>query len=291
MAAQVSDLMSPAPFTCPGETRVRDVARLMRDKTISSILITGDKPLAGIATVHDLVNKVLADALPAETPIAQVMTPNPVTIPPGATGLDALMQMAGRRINHLPVVDDAGQISGIITRTDLFRRQAATASHMASEIAGAPDSAAMARVMARLPELLRNLTTTGTRPAAICRRLTDLTDAVTRRLLDLAEEKLGASPVPYLWAACGSQGRREQTGVSDQDNCLILSDDCKPDQMPYFGDLAQFVSDGLNEVGFVYCPGDMMATNPRWSQPAHVWRGYFETWINEPDEMAQMLAS
>jgi CBS domain-containing protein len=55
--------------------------------------------------------------------------------------------------------------------------------------------------------------------------------------------------------------------------------------------MATFVSDGLDEAGYFYCPGDMMATNDRWRQPAKVWRGYFENWVRKPDPMAQMLAS
>ncbi|NNL18016.1 MAG: histidine kinase, partial [Boseongicola sp.] len=113
----------------------------------------------------------------------------------------------------------------------------------------------------------------------------------TRRLLKLAEVELGEPPVPYLWLACGSQGRQEQTGVSDQDNCLILSDDIEDSDLPYFIDLAKFVSDGLDTCGYFYCPGDMMATNPRWCQPLRVWREYFRGWIANPDPEAQMLAS
>ncbi|THH36105.1 CBS domain-containing protein [Aliishimia ponticola] len=291
MAVHVADMMSPDPITCAPETTVQDVARMMRDRSISSVLVMKDDSLAGIVTVHDLVNKVLAAGLFGDLEVASVMTDSPVTIRPDALGLDALMMMAERKINHLPVADRRGALVGMIGRTDLMRRQATTASHMASELVAASSAAEMTGVMARLPDLLTHLTNAGTRPGAICRRITDLTDAATRRLLALAEAEIGAPPVPYLWAACGSQGRREQTGVSDQDNCLILDDAATPEHDAYFAQLAQFVSDGLNEIGFVYCPGDMMATNPRWRQPMRVWRGYFANWIDQPDEMAQMLAS
>jgi CBS domain-containing protein len=97
--------------------------------------------------------------------------------------------------------------------------------------------------------------------------------------------------VPYLWLACGSQGRQEQTGVSDQDNCLILDDAATPPDDAYFSELAKFVSDGLDEAGYFYCPGDMMATNIKWRQPLRVWRQYFRGWIATPDPEAQMLAS
>lgn len=290
-ALQVSDLMVREPVSCPGDTSVTDVARMMRDRVISSVLVTDGDQLSGIVTVHDLTNKVLAEGLAGDRPVHTVMTSGPRTIAPEATGLDALIEMAQHRINHLPVADGRGRLVGMIGKTDLFRQQAATASHMVAEIVSADGAGEMARIMTRLPELLTHLVAAGAKPHAIGRRITDLTDAVTRRLLALAEEKLGPPPVPYLWAACGSQGRREQSGVSDQDNCLILDDSATEAHDGYFKSLASYVSDGLDEVGFFYCPGDMMATNPRWRQPRRVWRQYFANWIAEPDNEAQMLAS
>jgi len=201
------------------------------------------------------------------------------------------MLLSELKVNHLPVAQ-AGRVVGMIGKTDLFRQQAATASHMVADIAHAESAQDMAHVMERVPGLLAQLVRAGVKPASITRRITDITDAITRRLLRLAEARLGPPPVPYLWAACGSQGRREQTGVSDQDNCLILDDAFDPERHDaYFADLAKFVCDGLDTCGFFYCPGDMMATNPRWRQPRRVWRDYFAGWIAQPDNEAQMLAS
>jgi len=213
-----------------------------------------------------------------------------MTIAPNQLGLDALMLLSDLKVNHLPVAQ-GGRVVGMIGKTDLFRQQAATASHMVADIASAERPEEMAQVMERVPMLLAQLVQAGVRPQSITRRITDLTDAITRRLLRLAETTFGPPPVPYLWAACGSQGRREQTGISDQDNCLILDDSVQPEHDVYFTELARYVSDGLNTCGFFYCPGDMMATNPRWRQPRRVWRSYFEGWIEQPDTEAQMLAS
>ena len=291
MSIQVGDIMVRDLKHCSAGDSVRDVAAMMRAHTISSVLVMEGDTLAGIVTVHDLVNKVLAEGLGRDLTIAEVMTPTPTTIAPEALGLDAMITIAEGRFNHLPVANSAGKLVGLVGRSDLFRQQNATASYMGSELVTAADSAAMAKVMARLPDLLSNLTAAGVRPSAISRRITDLTDAATRRLLVLAHEKFGPAPVPYVWAACGSQGRHEQTGVSDQDNCLIIDDAMTPEHAAFFEDMARFVCDGLNEIGYVYCPGDMMATNLRWRQPRKVWRGYFANWIAEPDEEAQMLAS
>lgn len=79
--------------------------------------------------------------------------------------------------------------------------------------------------------------------------------------------------------------------MSDQDNCLILSDAATAEDMGCFTKLATFVSDGLHDCGYISCPGDMMATNPRWCQPLRVWCDRFAGWVAQPDPMAQMRAS
>ena len=290
-ALQVSDLMARHPVTCTRDATITEVARLMRDHVISSVVVMEAGRLGGIITAHDLTNKVLAEGLDGTSRVGDIMTPDPVTIAPNRLGLDALMLLSELKVNHLPVAQ-SGKVVGMIGKTDLFRQQAATASHMVADIATAESAEDMAHVMERVPGLLAQLVQAGVKPASITRRITDITDAITRRLLVLGEARLGPPPVPYLWAACGSQGRREQTGVSDQDNCLILDDAFEPAKHDaYFAELAGFVSEGLDICGFYYCPGDMMATNTRWRQPRRVWREYFARWIAQPDSEAQMLAS
>ena len=289
-ALRVRDLMTDTPITCGPDATTTEAAREMRDRKISSLIVMKADRITGIITTRDLTDKVLAEGLPGTTEVAEVMSRDPQTIDAEALGLDALARLAALGVSHLPVAD-RGRIVGMIGKTDLIRRQAATASHMVAEVLDAPDAETMAEIVARVPALLAHLVATGVRHDAVSRRITDITDAVTRRLLTLAEDKLGPPPVPYLWLACGSQGRREQTGVSDQDNCLILDNAANKKDDTYFAALAKFVCDGLNTCGFVYCPGDMMATNPRWRQRAEVWQGYFADWIAQPDNEAQMLAS
>lgn len=289
-STRVVDLMSPDPVTCSPDTAITDAARKMRARGVSSLLVSEAGALLGIVTDKDLTRRALAEALPGDTPVSRIMTPDPAALGPDAIGFDVLHEMVERRIGHLPVVAD-GRLIGVVTQTDLTRRQALSAAHLIREIAGCETADALAGVVARVPDLLVQLVATGHDHVTTCRMITDIADATTRRLLALAEASLGPPPAPYLWLACGSQGRREQTGISDQDNCLLLDDAARPRDDAYFAALAGFVSDGLAACGYYYCPGDMMATNARWRQPVHVWRRYFQGWIDTPDPMAQMLAS
>ena len=287
---KVADLMARNPIALAPGASVAEAARLMREHHVSCIAVAEGGALRGLVTTRDLTERVLAEGLPGTTPVEAVMTADPVSLSPEALGSDILHMMLERRIGHVPVVSD-GRLTGIVTQTDLTRFQAISSAQLVRDAATAETPVEMATVTARIPKLLQQLVASHSAHEVVTRQITDIADTVTRRLLALAEAELGAPPVPYLWLACGSQGRQEQTGVSDQDNCLILDDAVTPDDMPYFKALAKFVSDGLDACGYFYCPGDMMATADRWRQPLSVWRGYFEKWIATPNPEAQMLAS
>ncbi|MBP1849104.1 DUF294 nucleotidyltransferase-like domain-containing protein [Rhizobium halophytocola] len=288
---KVGDLMSRPPVVIAPDESVCVAARLMRDRHVSSLGVVEDDRFIGILTTGDLTARVLAEARVArETTVRAVMTPDPTALVPEALGSDVLHLMLERQIGHLPVVE-AGRLVGMVTQTDLTRFQAMSSAVLVRDVATAGNAEALAMVTARIPQLLAQLIGANHPHQVVTRLITDIADAVTRRLVVLGEETFGPPPVPYAWLACGSQGRQEQTGVSDQDNCIVIDDRMQPDDISWYARLARFVSDGLDACGYVYCPGDMMATNPRWCQPLSVWRRYFEGWIRQPDPMAQMLAS
>lgn len=287
---KVADLMARKPVTLDPDSSIRTAAAKMRDHHVSSLGIVEDDVFLGIVTTRDMTNKVMAIGLDPSSPVGGIMTRDPITLRPDDLGSDILHIMLERRIGHLPVVEGT-RLVGMVTQTDLTRFQAVSSASLVRDAAMAETVGEMAGVTARIPALLAQLVGSKNPHEVVTRLITDIADTVTRRLLKLAEAELGPPPVPYLWLACGSQGRQEQTGVSDQDNCIMLDDAVTPDDMPYFAALAKFVSDGLDTVGYFYCPGDMMASNPQWCQPVRVWREYFRKWVAQPDPKAQMLAS
>jgi len=286
----IDRLMTRNPVTCSPLASIREAAKSMQEAHVSSICVADGGDLRGIVTVRDMNDRVVAMMAETDAPVSSIMTADPLTLGPSALGTDVLHTMMEFGIGHIPIVDD-GHLIGIVTQTDLTRIQARSSADLVGRIAKADDAETMARSTTEIPQLLEQLVGEGNRHEVVTRLITDVADTVTRRLLKLAKQRLGPAPVPYLWLACGSQGRQEQTGVSDQDNCLILSDDVTDADSNYFEDLAKFVSDGLDACGYFYCPGNMMATNPRWRQPLRVWRSYFDGWITKPSPEAQMLAS
>lgn len=134
-----------------------------------------------------------------------------------------------------------------------------------------------------LNKLQVKLTQLGANADHIGKSISAITMAFTIRLIELAEQSLGSAAVPFACLAAGSQARQEQLAHSDQDNALIISDTMKPADDEWFKRLATFVSDGLASCGFIYCPGDIMATNDKWRQPQKRWQQYFAKCIDEPN--------
>jgi CBS domain-containing protein len=103
----------------PATATAQDACRMMRDRHIGAILVTGDDGrLAGLFTGRDAVARVVADARdPATTLLGSVMTAQPDTLAPRAHAIVALRMMQDGGYRHLPIVDD-GRIIGIVSRGD-----------------------------------------------------------------------------------------------------------------------------------------------------------------------------
>ena len=162
--------------------------------------------------------------------------------------------------------------------------------HFLRHLADAPPPLALARLAEALGGLWLAAAQDGTAESATW-LVSDAADALTRRLLQLAQAELGPPPVACAWIAYGSQGRREQTLNSDQDNALVLADEYREDRHgAYFAELAKHVCSGLADCGFILCPGSMMASNPAWRLRSSDWTTQFHDWIVDSDRHKARLA-
>ena len=289
MATPVRSLLRREPVTLPSKATILDAARLMRDQRVSSVLVLDGDRLVGILTDRDLRNRVLAAGLDPQRPVADIHTADPLTVDVSTTAFDAMLLMARMKLNHVPVLDGS-RVVGMVTSTDVAERHSTSAVVLAIEIYRQNDVEGLQRVVTKVRDLQCNLAAADATAQATGRVITAITDAVTIRLLQMAEAQLGPPPVPYAWVAAGSQARREQTARSDQDNCMVLSDDFDAERHgKYFEALSRTVCDGLDACGYVHCPGEMMAMTDRWRQPLARWKQYFHHWTQAPEPMALML--
>ncbi len=289
MTVEIGKLIRRAPITLDIGTSIRQAAEVMTEHNVSSMMLTREGHLAGILTDRDLRRRCVAAGIDLSLPVSEVMSADPMTMRSDDLVLNALMTMTRSHINHIPVVDD-DKIVGMLSASDLSKSSSANPAYLNTKIRRAASVDELRMIMRRLPELQLLLANTGISARHIGETISTMTDMLTTRLIELAQDEIGPEPVPFVWVCGGSQARHEQSSHSDQDNAMILSDEVRDEHLPYFTELAKRVCDGLNDCGFIHCPGDAMAMNDQWRQPQAVWHGYFREWIETPEPMALMLS-
>lgn len=290
MDVPVSALLQRAPVTGEADASIQSVGVLMSDRNVSSAMLMRAGQLAGVVTDSDLRRRCIAEGLSIDRSVAEIMSADVFTIEPNLPLLDALMIMSERHIHHLPVIDGT-QVLGMITATDIARYQGNHAGFMVNDIRKAEDLEDLVRIAARLPEMQLQMARANASAKHVGEAVSHITDTLTCRLIELALVELGPAPARWVWLSGGSQARREQSVHSDQDSALLIEDGLTTDGEPWFASLAKRVTDGLDACGFVYCPGDAMASNPQWRQPLRQWQQYFDDWIDTPQPKSLMLAS
>ncbi len=259
----------------------------MSAENVSSILIVRNGELCGIVTDKDLRQRVLVEGLDSGLPIKKVMTVNPMSIPADADVDSALLMMMRKNYHHLPIVDGARPL-GLVTAGDILRAQSEHPLRLVRDIYKKKNIDELLELSQRLPSLFERMVNLGRGVGQIGRMVTHITDAFTVRLIQIAEKKLGPPPMAYAWVVFGSQAREEQTAKTDQDNGLILERDADEQEGRYFAKLSEEVCDGLDQLGYVYCPGEVMALNVKWRVSLPRWKGYFDDWVENPNPKSVM---
>jgi CBS domain-containing protein len=120
------DVMTPDPVCCPPDALVNTVAQLMTTEDIGPVLVVENwqtKKLIGIVTDRDLATKVVAEGRdPNRMAVAEVMTREPIVCCADDAVQTALDLMAEQQVRRIPVVDDRGQVLGIIAQADVATR-------------------------------------------------------------------------------------------------------------------------------------------------------------------------
>lgn len=284
------ELLTRGPVTSSPEVSITQAAQIMTQAGVSSLLITHDDALVGIVTDRDLRRRVLAEGRDPATPVSEVMTQNPVTLPVDALAFEMMLEMTGRNIHHLPVLHTDGTIAGLITTTDLVRLERSSPVYLVNDLKRQTDVDGIILLAGRVPEIASQLVDEDATAEDIGRVLTTVVDAITVRLIELAMDEFGPAPAGFTWVTLGSAARQELSLGGDQDHALVLADDADPSHT-YWAQLAERVTDGLERCGWPRCIGEVMATNPRWRMTTAQWRSQFLAWAHEPEPDAVLQAA
>jgi CBS domain-containing protein len=286
----VGELATRAVVTASSDTPILEAARIMSRHRVSSLVITGEggEPV-GIVTNRDLRDRVAAVARNGGEPVGKIMSRILLTADPADICFDALLAMIRNKVHHLPVIE-RGRLRGVLTNHDLMTLQGNSPLSVVREIENQQHLEGLARASRRIDDIVSLLIREGARAGNIIRVISEVNDRLTRKVLELVGREIGPAPVAWCWIVFGSEGRREQTFKTDQDNAIIYADPRDGEQarqaLDWFAVFTPRVRDVLESCGFPRCPAGYVATNPAWCRSLGDWKHMFSGWVANPDAEA-----
>lgn len=282
----VGKIISKAVVTGNISMSIRDAARLMAENNISSLVLLDEEGgPAGIITDRDLRAKVVARGRDVDGPAGDVMSATLVRADASEYCFEALLKMIRYGIHHLLVVKD-GRLAGVVTNHDFMLLQGNSPVTLVRDIESRQTIEELSAVSAKTSGIVSLLLKEDARAGSITRIITEINDRLVRQAIEITMRKHGTPPVPFCWIAYGSEGRKEQTFKTDQDNGIIYADPATPAQAEaakeYFAAFSADMSEALARCGFPPCPAGYMASNPKWRKPLKEWKETFMRWIYNP---------
>lgn len=296
---RTEDVLIPSPIEQllkgPGTTTLREAARQMKERRFGSFIIVDadDHPL-GIATESDFIRRGSEDHITWETAVSEIMSTPVFTIRNGTTAAQLIVAMSKYKIDHLVVTQDGtpqSPVRGIISQRDILLMHGNNPAVLVRGLREAEDIETMARLRDRADELIFNYLRQEISIPFIASITTEINDALLQQAFDISfsrleKEGMKMPELSFCWLSLGSDGRSEQLRRTDQDNALVYEDPPAGEEeqaAQYFQRLGAEVVEILIRCGFARCPGDIMASNPKWVKPLSGWKRQFTDWIELPN--------
>ncbi|MGC5699612.1 CBS domain-containing protein [Pseudomonas sp. NFXW11] len=281
---RLGELAMRHPVSCTPQTPLREAVALMHEQQVGSIVVVDEhKAPLGIFTLRDLRQVVADSSQDLNQPIDQHMTQAPFFLSPDHSAFDAAIAMTERHIAHVCLVKDQ-RLCGVVSERDLFSLQRVDLVHLARTIRNAPRVEHLVALRGEIGQLVERMLAHGASSTQITHIITLLNDHTVCRVIELTLADKGDPGVPFSWLCFGSEGRREQTLHTDQDNGILFEARDAAHAAQIRGKLlpiAQQINQSLALCGFTLCKGNIMAGNPELCLSRAEWARRFAAFIRE----------
>lgn len=294
----VRDYMGPPALQAETGATCGETVENMRLAGASSVLVVDEhqRPV-GIITEQDVSRKV-AFLVDPGVPVTEVMSSPVKTVRADSYLYHAIAEMRRQRLRHMPVVDAAGTSVGILKVQDALVVAASQMMDQIDLLTRSESVEGMKKTKAAQAEVAIQLQRDAVPAPDVQMLITSINNDLYRRIVGLCVRQMqaqdwGPAPVAFDVLVMGSGGRGESFLFPDQDNGFILEDypDHRHDEIDrWFVELATRMTHALNETGFVYCNGYVMATNPLWRKSISQWRQQVSHWVGRGSGMVLRLA-
>ena len=285
------------PLKIASKAVVKDVAQLMTDNLSNSVIVIEENFPIGIVTDTDFRSKIANGRFPLTSTVDKIMSSPVVTVSENVSVAEAQLMLLKHSVSHLCVTvdgSDKSDVKGVISEHDLVVAQSNNPGVLVREIKRALTPKELKQVREKLTDLIQSSIAKNIPLAHIYNISGEIISAINKRAIELAILDLGSPPARFAWLSIGSQGRKEQLLLTDQDSILIFEDvavDKYRDVKDYFIKLSKRVTTILEKVGFLYCPNGHMASNMTWCKSLTDWVKQYNNWMKTPGEITDEMSS
>lgn len=268
---QVNDLIGQHSVSCNEGDSIRSVATVLIEKKASTAMINDATGMIGLVGLREIIKALAMEERELSEPVRSIIRKDYFTINGNDYVFDAIHEMMKHKTSKLVVIHK-GKPIGILTGFDLLRFRGRDVLTLIRNIESAPDLPMLDTHRQEVGKVLRALMADGATASHICKIISALNDKITRKVVMFVENELGKAPTPYAWLGLGSEGRQEQTILTDQDNGLMFSSAAGAQAAEYFSHFSVKVVNSLKRCGFPACKGNIMATNRKYYGTLDSWK-------------------
>ncbi|WLR46321.1 DUF294 nucleotidyltransferase-like domain-containing protein [Halobacillus litoralis] len=285
--------MEPPTFIHP-EASIEKAARMLQQQKIEALIVSDDQQsMLGMIGYGEILKAYFEND--HKNPVKAYMSEEAYEINEQEFIYDALSYLKHHPTEIIPVLHK-DKVVGILRQSSFFTIKNSVYFDLTYKISNATTIEEIKPLSPihneRFQKFIASLIKEHTFAYDIAELMTNYNDRIHKQVVQIAEDEMireghGAPPVNYCFLVMGSEGRKEQAFSTDQDNAIILADYDKSKHKAkiekYFEIFTLKINDMLNECGFPYCTGGIMAKEPKWRQQMSDWQGSIDQWINKMD--------
>ncbi|WP_290648272.1 putative nucleotidyltransferase substrate binding domain-containing protein [Aquisalimonas sp.] len=300
LAEPVHRIMNAPLAGCSVTSSLCEAYESMRRRKIGSLGVTGEAgELVGVATLDSLAEATMVHwHLPDASVRHACRSVEAVDLKTPLWQAEALQKRKG--VKYL-VVMDGDRPLGMLSQTNILNALLEQQGMLLNRVAESGDLERLAVISAEVAEVARDAWERNRDATRAVLLLSDFHLAVQRRCIELTiagmrDEGFGDAPRRFAFLIMGSGGRREMLLNPDQDNAIIIDDDAgdaplSDAEKRWFRVVTERVNVNLDRVGYVLCPGDIMARNPEYQRTLSLWCRRIDHITAHPNETAARWAN
>lgn len=268
-----------------GSAPIYIAAILMAKNKVSCLFVKDEMgKIIGYVTDITIRDKVVATLSDANNPVISIMDRPVVSISKHAYVYEAILMMFRTKTRYL-LIEENGEYIGFQSRNKLLSEQAQSPLVFIQSVKSASTVGELKNKWEKVPEIVMQLLERGVNAEIANQVITTVADTIAIKVIEGVIDEMGKPPAKFVFMVLGSEGRKEQTLKTDQDNAIIYEDKANEHREPvreYFLRFADTVSGRLNDIGFSFCVGGFMAKNHQWTHSLSYWKRNYLGWIEDP---------